>query len=341
MFSGHFGWARQALAVAAGLLVAAGAQALELRIGNVQVDDSPAGRGTLKFAEEVKKKSGGAITVTVLNGGKAGSDTEMVNKVASGSLEMMAASSPLFAAQAKEMTLWDTPFLFANYKEADTVLDGPLGRRTLQALEPKGFVGLAFWENGFRNLTNSVRPVTRAEDLKDLRLRVQQSETSINMFKTFGADVKPMPWPDVYPALKNKTMDAQENPLPVILSAKLYEVQNYLTLTRHNYTPFLVVASKKWWGTLSPQDQKIIQDAAFETRLFQRQDSRKMAEQAQSELQAKGMKVSDLTVGERSRIANRMEKVNAVIATNVGMPLWLDTMKELEHIRSARTPRGR
>lgn len=326
-----------ALAALLGALAWGGAaQALELRIGNVQVDESPVGRGSHKFASLVQQKSGGRIKVTVLNGGKAGSDTEMREKLINGELEVMAASATLFAGAAKEVALWDTPFLFASYAEADAILDGAPGKRVLETLAPKGIVGLAYWENGFRNLTNSLRPVTRLEDFQNLRLRVQQSEVFINMFKAFGAQVQPMPFPQVYAALQSKAIDAQENPLPVIVSARLYEVQNHLTLTRHAYSPFLVAASRQWWSKLTPEDQKIIRDAAFETRLSQRQDARRVADSALAELQAKGMKVSELQVGERARIERSLEKVNTSIATHVGLPLFIETVSELQKLRQTR-----
>ncbi|MDO5087301.1 MAG: DctP family TRAP transporter solute-binding subunit [Comamonadaceae bacterium] len=316
--------------------VAQPAHALELRIGNVQVDESPVGRGSHKFAALVQEKSGGRIKVTVLNGGKAGSDTEMREKLVKGELEIMAASATLFASAAKEVALWDTPFLFASYAEADAILDGMPGRKVLETLAPKGMIGLAYWENGFRNLTNSLRPVTKLEDLQNLRLRVQQSEVFINMFKAFGTQVQPMPFPQVYGALQNKAIDAQENPLPVIVSAKLHEVQGYLTLTRHSYSPFLVAASRQWWDTLKPEDQKIIRDAAYETRVSQRQDARRVADAALAELQAKGMKVSELQVGERARIERKLEQVNTSIATKVGLPLFIETVSELQKLRQTK-----
>lgn len=331
----RFSWGCAALGAALGLgLGGHPAHAAEFRIGNVQVDQSPLGRGVLRFAEEVQRKSGGRLTPVPLNGGKAGSDTEMRQKTVDGSLEMMIATSALFTTLANEIAIWDTPFLFANYKEADAVLDSAAGRRVLQALDAKGLVALGYWENGFRNVTNGVRPIVRLEDFQGIKLRVQQSEVFINMFNALGAEARPMAWPEVYNALKAKTIDAQENPLPTILSAKLYEVQPYLVLTRHLYAPTLVVASKKWWNTLSPADQKLVQDTVMEVRLSQREDSRRATEAALVELQAKGMKVSELAAGERVRIERKLERVIAQVARHVGLPLWIEVNNELSKTRA-------
>jgi tripartite ATP-independent transporter DctP family solute receptor len=150
----------------------------------------------------------------------------------------------------------------------------------LKKLEAKGIIGLVYWENGFRNMTNSKRPIARAEDLQGIKLRVMQNQIALGVFNTLGANAVPMPFSELFTALETRTVDGQENPITTIQSSKFYEVQPYLTITRHVYTPWVVLASKKWWDTLSPEEQKLIRQAAASSRDFERQDSRADSQKA-------------------------------------------------------------
>ena len=138
-----------------------------------------------------------------------------------------------------------------------------------------GLVGLAYWELGFRNVTNSKRPLAKLEDFSGLKLRVLQSPLFIDTFTALGANPVPMPFPEVYTALEQKVVDGQENPITVIVDSKFQEVQKYLSLTRHIYNPQAVIMSKKSWDKLNAAEQKIIQDAAREATAYQRQVSRR------------------------------------------------------------------
>ena len=171
-----------------------------------------------------------------------------------GAQEMMVGSTATLVGITKEMALWDTPFLFNTAKEADTVLDGPIGQKVMDKLQEKGLVGLAYWENGFRNLTNSKRPVTKLEDLDGIKLRVMQNEVYLDSFKLMGANATPLPFSELFSALETKTVDGQENPYNTILSSKFYEVQKYLSVTNHVYSPWIMTVSKKWWDQLSKDE---------------------------------------------------------------------------------------
>jgi tripartite ATP-independent transporter DctP family solute receptor len=250
-----------------------------------------------------------------------------------GAQEMMVGSTATLVGITKEMALWDTPFLFNNVKEADAVLDGPVGQKVMDKLQDKGLVGLAYWENGFRNLTNSKRPVTKLEDLNDVKLRVMQNNVYLDSFKILGANAVPMPFSELFSALETKTVDGQENPYNTILSSKFYEVQKYLSVTNHVYSPWIVTVSKKWWDGLSKTEQKILLDAARVSRDFERKDTRDEAAKALGDLKAKGMQVNELSVVETNRMRDKLTHINAGIATNVGMDLWSDTQKELTRLR--------
>jgi len=266
--------------------------------------------------------------------GVVGSDTKAMEAAIAGNVEIFIGSSNFVSAVYKPFAIWDTPFLFANHAEADAMLDGKVGRRLLDGVSESGLIGLAFWENGFRSMTNNVRSISRVEDFSGIRLRTMPSEVSINTFKRLEVDAKPLPFHELRAALQNNQFDGQENPLPTIVSARIHEVQKFLTITNHTYTPYGVMASKKWWNTLSPADQKIIRDAFWDTRIYQRRECRKASDAAMTVIKGSGVKVSELAVGERARIGKRLESVIAQIANNVGLVLWIELNNDLNDYRA-------
>lgn len=304
-----------------------------IRFGYGLNEQSNMGRAARLFANEVERLSAGKMKVSTVGAATLGSDVQMQQALVSGVQEMMVGSTATLVGITKEMALWDTPFLFSNPNEADVVLDGPIGQKIMAKLQEKGLVGLVYWENGFRNLTNSKRPVTRMEDLDGLKLRVMQNNVYLESFKMLGANAVPMAFPDLFGALQTNTVDGQENPYNIILSSKFYDVQKYLTVTNHVYAPFIVLASKKWWDQLSKDEQKLLMDAAKASRDFERKDTREEAKRALADIRAKGMQVNELAVGEASRMRNRLTRIYAMIASQVGMDTWIETQNELMRIR--------
>jgi tripartite ATP-independent transporter DctP family solute receptor len=206
----------------------------------------------------------------------------------------------------------------------------------MDKLQEKGLVGLTYWENGFRNLTNSKRPVTKLEDLDGIKLRVMQNEVYLDSFKLMGANAIPLPFSELFSALETKTVDGQENPYNTILSSKFYEVQKYLSVTNHVYSPWIMTVSKKWWDQLSKDEQKVLLDAAKASRDFERQDTREEAAKAVADLKEKGMAVNDVSPQEVNRMREKLTRVNAAIAANVGMELWNETQAELAKLRGGK-----
>ena len=192
-----------------------------VRFGYGLVEDSNQGRAVRMFAKEVEKASGGKMKVRAIGNASLGSDTQMQQALIGGAQEMMVGSTATLVGIVPEMAVWDTPFLFANVKEADTVLDGPVGEKVKAKLEPKGMVGLVYWENGFRNLTNSKRPVTKLEDMGDIKLRVMQNNVFLDSFKALGANAVPLPFSELFTALETRAVDGQENPFNTVVSSKL------------------------------------------------------------------------------------------------------------------------
>jgi TRAP-type transport system periplasmic protein len=304
-----------------------------IRFGYGLNEQSNQGRAVKVFAEQVEKASGGKMKLRAVGAAALGPDTQMQQALIGGAQEMMVGSTATLVGITKEMALWDTPFLFNSAQEADAILDGPIGQKVMDKLQEKGLVGLVYWENGFRNLTNSQRPVTKMEDLNGVKLRVMQNPVYLDAFKTLGANAIPLPFSELFSALETKTVDGQENPYNTILSSKFYEVQKYLSVTNHVYSPWIVLVSKKWWDQLSKAEQKVLLDAAKVSREFERKDTRDEAGRALADLKAKGMQINQLSPAESARMRDKLTKVNALIATNVGMDLWNETKTALEKQR--------
>lgn len=305
-----------------------------IRFGYGLNEQSNQGRAAKLFAEQVEKASRGKMKVRAIGAAALGPDTQMQQALIGGAQEMMVGSTATLVGITKEMALWDTPFMFSTAQEADALLDGPVGEKVKAKLQEKGLVGLVYWENGFRNLTNNKRPVTKLEDLSGIKLRVMQNNVFLESFNSLGTNAVPMAFSELFSALETNTVDGQENPFNTILSSKFYEVQKYLTVTNHVYSPWIVLASKKWWDGLSKDEQKVLMDVARASRDFERKDTRDEAAKAVADLKAKGMQVNELSFAEASRMRNKLTRVYATIGSSVGMDLWIEAQNELAKIRA-------
>jgi tripartite ATP-independent transporter DctP family solute receptor len=328
-------------AAAATTLLPLAAQAQDIkpriiRFGYGLVENSNQGRAVKVFADEVEKRSGGKMRLRAVGAAALGSDVQMQQALIGGAQEMMVGSTATLVGIVKEMALWDTPFLFNNGAEADAILDGPVGQKVMAKMPEKGLVGLVYWENGFRNLTNSKRPITKTEDLAGVKLRVMQNPVYLESFNALGANAIPMAFSELFGALETKTVDGQENPFNTILSSKFYEVQKYVSVTNHVYSPWIVFVSKKYWDGLSKDEQKVLMDAAKVSREFERKDTRAEAAKAVADLKSKGMQVNEVSPAEVNRMRDKLTRVNATIATNVGMDLWNETQAELKKLRGGK-----
>jgi tripartite ATP-independent transporter DctP family solute receptor len=308
------------------LLACAGAQAQEFKFATQNPKGHPIVVGMEKFAELVAAKSGGKMKVNLFPGGVLGSDQANVSGLQGGTLEIVSLNSGILASQAKEFGIYDFPFMFASPKEADAVVDGPFGKMMHQKLEAKGIVGLAYWELGFREITNSRRPIHKVDDIAGLKLRVIPNAINVDWVKALGANPTPLAFPEVYAALDQKAIDGQENPLTVINANKFYEVQKHVALTNHQYNPQSVIFSKKIWDTLDDANKKILTDAAVEAGKFQRQASRDAAGAALESLKKNGMQVTELSAAELAKFRDKMKPVIAKHSEVVGA----DTVKALE-----------
>jgi TRAP-type transport system periplasmic protein len=296
-------------------------------------EDHPEGQGLLRFKEIVEKKSGGKLKVQTYFSATLGDDLKMTEALQSGTQEITIPSTSPLVGIVKEFGIFDFPFLFNTAEEADAILDGPIGKKLLEKLPEHGLIGLAYWENGFRNVTNSKHPINTIDDFKGLKLRTMQNQVHIDAFKKLGANPTPMAFSEVFTALESKTVDGQENPLATIKSNKYYEVQDYLSLTKHVYTPFVFLVSKKFWDSLSPEEQKILQDAAVEAGKYQRELSRQEDKKALEELKKTGIKINEVSDGERKKMEEAIKPVIDKYAKEFGEDLVNEMYSELEKIR--------
>jgi len=320
------------LLAAGGAALAQDIQERTIRFGHLNNADHPTSAGVKKFAELVAAKSGGKITVKEYPSSQLGNELQQQSALQGGVQEMLVASTTSLAGIVKEFGLFDFPFLFSNARQADAMVDGPLGKMISGKLAEKGVVVLGFFDLGFRNVTNGKRPITKAEDLEGLKLRVIPNPVFLETFKTFKANPIPMPFAELYGALESKAVDGQENPYSVILSSKFYEVNKYVSATNHVYATNPVQVSKRFWDKLSPAEQKLLQDAAIEAQNYQRVVSREAAGKAVDELKAKGMAYNEIAPAELARMRAEVKPVHDKFAASYE-PAVVNLFKsELERI---------
>jgi len=301
------------VAIAAAMLPLAAAQGQvterAIKFATQNPKGHPLVNGMEKFAELVSQKTGGKIKVNLFPGGVLGGDAPNISAVQGGTLEMVVMNSGILASQVKDFEVFDFPFMFATPQEADAVVDGAFGKMMLDKLDSKNMHGLAYWELGFRQITNSKRPINKVEDIAGLKLRVIPNAINVDWVKALDANPTPMAFPEVYSGLEQKAIDGQENPLTVIAANKLYEVQKFVTLTNHQYNPQTVIVSKKLWDSLSNDEKKIFQDSAVDAAKFQRADSRTQVATALETVKANGMQVSEFSAAEQQKLREKLRPV--------------------------------
>jgi TRAP-type transport system periplasmic protein len=297
-----------------------------LKLALASPENHPAGAGIRKFAEIVAAKSGGKIKITPFYNGSLGGDQAVVSSMQGGTVDMAVMNSGIMSSQAKEFFIYDFPFMFANEKESDAVVDGTFGKKMHALLEPKGLIGLAYWELGYRQLTNSKRPINKVEDIEGLKLRVIPSPLNLDWVKALGANPTPMAFPEVYSGLEQKAIDGQENPISVIAANKFWEVQKHIVISNHQYNPQSVLLSKKVWDGMSAAEKKILGDAATEAAKVQRTEARAAVAANLDLLKKNGMTVTSLSAAELAKFQDKLRPVIAKYGVTVGQ----DLVKEMK-----------
>ncbi len=246
----------------------------------------------VKFKELVEKGTNGEVSVTIYPNAQLGDERTLLERMKMGVVDAGVITTGPIINFVPKFGVIDLPFLFRGPEHAYKVLDGPIGKSLLKDMEKQGWKGLAFAERGFRNLTNSKRPVYKPADVKGLKIRVMQNPVYVDTFKALGANAVPMAWTEVLTALQQGTVDGQENPLNVIYAFKLYEVQKYLAMTRHAYAPAVVMMSLKTWKRLPEKYRKVIQEAAQKAAEYERSYDNSKESEWLAFIKKKGMVVT-------------------------------------------------
>lgn len=263
-----------------------------LKAGHVAAAIHPMNLTLIEMSKQIEQKTGGRVRFDVFPEAAIGGEREMIEGARIGTVDIVLTTSAVLGNFAPQMKLFDLPFLFKDRDNAIRVLDGPIGQKLLDSMTDKGLIGLAFWENGFRNLTNSKRPINKPEDLKGLRMRTMENPIHLDAWKTLGASPTPMAWAEVYTALQQGTVDGQENPLAIIFTNRIYEVQKYLAITNHNYSPMVLLVSKKLWDTFPADIQTAFKELARSNANVERGMLKQAEDKYLEDMQKAGLKVN-------------------------------------------------
>ena len=325
-----------AAAAVTSALIGAPAIAQEVKtakLGHSFTDSHPRAAAMKRFAEEVAKTTNGSVKIDVFGNATLGSEEKMLIAVQSGTVDFyMGALSPI-ATRKKELQIFDFPFLFGSDAEAAAVLDGPSGRRLLDNLSDMNMQGLVWAGGAFRNLSNSKRPIASLADMKGLKVRVMQSPMALASFNAMGMNAVPMAFTEVYTALETKALDGYEHPFVDMYANKMFEVQKHLTVTNHVYTPVALLASKKFWASLTPQQQAAVQAAAETTRAFQREAELREAVDILKELKSKGMVATEMPAAELDAIRKAIQPVIEKNTEVIGAAFVNDFYGEIKNHR--------
>lgn len=289
-------------AALSGLGLGAQAQTV-LKIGYATSPTSHYGVGSTVFCEEIEKGTEGRYTCQQFASSALGGEREMIESVQLGTLDLVNTSTGPLGNFVPEVKIVDIPFLFRDYDHARKVMDGEIGQELLAKMQEKGLIGLAWTENGFRHMTNNVRPIVQASDANGLKMRTMENKVHMDGYKTFGILPTPMAFPELFTALQQGTVDGQENPIPVILASKFSQVQKHLSLTNHVYSPAVLILSPSVWSQLSDADKQVFLDAAKAGSTAQRKKVNDDEANGIALLKQDGMQVVEQVNGESFRQA--------------------------------------
>jgi tripartite ATP-independent transporter DctP family solute receptor len=247
--------------------------------------------GMVRYAQLVRERTQGRVNIQIHHSRQLGDERQVVEGLQLGTVHLTVSSTGPLGGFVPDINVLDLPFLFRDAPHAHAVLDGDIGQELLRKFADVGITGLAFWENGFRHITTAKTPVRKPEDLKKLKIRVMENKVHQAAFRRLGADAAPMAWGEVFTSLQQGLLDAQENPIPIIATFKLYEVQKYLSLTGHVYSPAPLLMSRKVWERMPPDIQRVMRETAVEVAHVQRSLVRSQEQKQIGELKTKGMTV--------------------------------------------------
>src|SRR5688572_7286238 len=283
--------------IAAAALVAVAfsipASAKEFRSADVHPEDYPTVMAVKQMSETVKKRTGGKHSIRIYTGTQLGGEKDTIEQTKLGALDLVRINSAPMNNIVPETLVPSLPFIFRDVAHMRKVLDGPIGDEILKALEPHGFIGLAFYDAGARSFYNTKKPIRSPADMKGMKIRVQQSDLFVGMLQALGANATPMPYGEVYTALKTGLVDGAENNWPSYDTARHFEVAKYYTVNEHSMVPEILMFSKKVFDTLPADEQKIFRAAAKESVPYMRKlwDAKEL--ESRKKVEAAGVQVVD------------------------------------------------
>lgn len=264
---------------------------ITLRMAQASAADGAIGISMDKFAKELSERSNGRIHLLTFHNAQLGSERENIESVQMGNLDIAVVNQSVLGNFLPELAVFDLPYTIQSFEHADRVFLGDIGNGFLQDLSKVRLKGIAFWESGFRNLTNSKRDVTNANDVAGLRIRVMENKIHQDLWASLGADPVPMSWSDAYTGMQQGAIDGQENPATVIDKNNVVEVNKHMAMTEHCYSTVVLVMSQSTYDAFSPEDRKIFDECIAKASIDERALSRKMDKEAIVNLESKGMTV--------------------------------------------------
>jgi len=324
-------WCMLGLSLALGALLVLPGQALAkvtMKIGHGVTENTAMHLGWVKFKELVEERTKGEIFIDIYPNQQLGGDRELVEATQLGNIAGTAPSTSPVAAFNANFFIFDVPFMFADRESVYKVLDGEPGKAVLKTCEKYNMKGLGYFENGFRNLTNSKRPVHKPADLQGLKLRTMENPLHLAAWNALGANPTPMAFGELFTALQQKTVDGQENPMELIFNNKFFEVQPYLTKSQHIYTPYVVLFNLELWNDLSAEQQDIIQKSMDEAIAYQRQVALDADKKAEAGIRNGGTEVSPLTPENLALFQDKVKVVLPEVKKRVDAPIYSLFIKE-------------
>jgi len=308
-------------------------QKIVIKFSHVVAENTPKGMAAQRFAREVQERTDGRVEVQVFPNSSLYADGEEMQALQEGAVQIIAPATSKLGGLFPYWQVMDLPYAFQNTDEVHQALDGPIGRKLTESLENQGFIALAFWDNGFKQLTNNMRPIVTPEDLQGLRFRVMMNSSVLQeQFRMLGARSTPLPFNDVYRYLEKNQLIGQENTISNIYSKKFYQVQKYMTITNHGYLGYVVLVNNDYWETLPRDIQETLRDVIAEVTVWEHQAAAEMNELNFKSLQAYSkIEITELTPEERKLWAEAFRPLYDYF----GRRISVDLMHELQQQKEA------
>lgn len=293
-----------------------------IKFSHVVSENTPKGLAAKRFADLVRERTGGYVEVQVFPDSMLYKDGEEFEALKSGAVQMLAPATSKLSTMFPEWQVFDLPYAFPDLTTAHSLMDGPLVQELFTDLKEQKFLGLAMWDSGFKQFTNNIRPLRKPEDFKGLHFRIMTSQVLKVQFAELGAQASPMPFNDVYQALINGTVDAEENTISNIYTQNFDHSQKYLTLSNHGYLGYVVLTNTDFWNSLPPEVSKILEDTLREVTIWERERAGEMNQKQLETLEREGkLQIVRLSQGERLQLQKALNPVYDLLSEDIGPDL--------------------